>query len=245
MSKPAPELKIAIVLDAEYEPFGEDVAEETARIGDGTWAAYGVIAYIPCDHENHEWTCPLAEHASVWGCVTDPGHDNVYSGLKWIKDEFLREIAEQQIVELSMTDDLTLAERIMLTGITLESRQLEYGDTFPEWADQGDPVWETTLVCGDERLFQHFVPSAPGYGLPRGEPTVEMVLDYALSVVSHWDNADDIGEFIGTYFDLDYTDEAELEAGMEKIRRIEDLAEQLKALLGDTYELFLWKTSRD
>lgn len=104
-----PAYRFAIVPDPEHQTVGSYAYEteqetkeaeryELIRIASGEWLAYGVIAYEPCpDHPGWE-TCTHSKHVdSLWGIVTDSGHDGDYESPEQIQEPYLREIATDML----------------------------------------------------------------------------------------------------------------------------------------------------
>ncbi|PNE43389.1 hypothetical protein [Streptomyces noursei] len=95
------QLRIKIVLDDCFEPFGdpEVIAEETQRINAEIWAPYGVIV---------EAVGPVEREESVWGCVVPVTDSGAYRDLAAIQDDHLRDVATDLMkqIEESYLDDL-------------------------------------------------------------------------------------------------------------------------------------------
>jgi hypothetical protein len=85
-----------ITYDEDHTPWGEPeiVAEETEKIANHEWGAYGVIVRV---------AGPVEDEESLWGCVVSLTDTGTYHELDAIKDEYLRDVAKNLAAEIEST----------------------------------------------------------------------------------------------------------------------------------------------
>lgn len=88
-----PEYRVRVVWDDDADlSWAEFDAETLAKIQDGTYGVYGVIAEIACP------CCGAwSRTESLWGCVVDATETGTYAYAAAVPDEYLRSVAVELV----------------------------------------------------------------------------------------------------------------------------------------------------